>query len=120
MPVRGFSVGKDPIPYGLFELQRFFDEHECAIWNGDSVYVISTFDFTTEFLGRWKGHQFQMITGDLMLRAGSLAAMSCSETAQPFTSCYDVWERIGDKKLDQNRYCESADNMALAYWHLGV
>ncbi|KAF3633796.1 putative F-box protein-like [Capsicum annuum] len=36
--------------------------------------------------------------GTLMMRGGSLAAMSCVEMAQPFTSCYDIWARIGENK----------------------
>ncbi|MCD7465589.1 hypothetical protein HAX54_001596 [Datura stramonium] len=71
------------IPMVSFELQRFFDEHECI--SGIGYDAMEGPPIPND---HW---------GTLMLRAGSLAAMSCSETAQPFTSCYDVWERIGEK-----------------------
>lgn len=62
----------------------------------NNIYGIKTFDFATELFGEMEPPP---IPGDhwgtLMLRGGSLAAMSCSDTSQPMTSIYDIWVRIG-------------------------
>ncbi|XP_070005483.1 probable F-box protein At1g14315 [Nicotiana sylvestris] len=63
----------------------------------DNVYCITTFDFVTELFGEMEGPPISgEHWGALMLRGGSLAAMSCDEMAQPQTSCYDIWARIGE------------------------
>lgn len=58
---------------------------------------ITTFDFVTELFEEMEGPPISgEHWGALMLRGGSLAAMSCDEMAQPQTSCYDIWARIGE------------------------
>ncbi|XP_049373211.1 F-box/kelch-repeat protein At3g23880-like [Solanum verrucosum] len=62
-----------------------------------SGYVISTFDFTTELFGQIEGPAIpKNHWGKLMMRGGSLAAMSSNQMSQPETSCYDIWARIGE------------------------
>ncbi|XP_009789040.1 F-box/kelch-repeat protein At3g06240-like [Nicotiana sylvestris] len=61
----------------------------------ENVYGICTFDFATELFGETEPPP---IPNDhwatLMLRGGSLAAISCTDVAQPQTLCYDIWARI--------------------------
>ncbi|KAM3233432.1 putative F-box protein [Capsicum annuum] len=72
--------------------------YDCELCDNDdnNIYGIKTFDFATELFGEMEPPP---IPGDhwgtLMLRGGSLAAMSCSDTSQPMTSIYDIWVRIG-------------------------
>ncbi|TMW93078.1 hypothetical protein EJD97_012218 [Solanum chilense] len=63
----------------------------------DDGYVISTFDFTTETFGQMEGPPIpRNHWGTLMMRVGSLAAMSSDQLSESETSCYDVWAMIGE------------------------
>nr|XP_009790964.1 PREDICTED: uncharacterized protein LOC104238337 [Nicotiana sylvestris] len=73
--------------YWISTSQRFCKE--------DNVYFIRTFDFATELFGEMTGPP---IPGEhwasLMLRGGSLAAMSCDDVTQAMTANYGIWVRI--------------------------
>ncbi|XP_016432857.1 F-box/kelch-repeat protein At3g17530-like [Nicotiana tabacum] len=73
--------------YWISTSQRFCKE--------DNVYFIRTFDLATELFGEMTGPP---IPGEhwasLMLRGGSLAAMSCDDVTQAMTANYGIWVRI--------------------------
>ncbi|XP_059299085.1 F-box/kelch-repeat protein At3g23880-like [Lycium ferocissimum] len=84
----------------------------------DNVYIISTFDFTTEMFGEMEGPPIPYDHwGALMLRGGSLAAMSCSEMAQPMTSCYDIWATIGENNWIK---VVTVNPPITSHWPLGI
>ncbi|XP_019243769.1 PREDICTED: F-box/kelch-repeat protein At3g17530-like isoform X2 [Nicotiana attenuata] len=70
--------------YWISTSQRFCNE--------DNVYFIRTFDFATELFGEMTGPP---IPGEhwasLMLRGGSLAAMSCDGVTKAMTANYGIW-----------------------------
>ncbi|XP_059291725.1 uncharacterized protein LOC132045197 [Lycium ferocissimum] len=86
---------------------RLCDYLHCTHLNGvyywlcftkDDVYIISTFDFAIELFGEIVGPPIPNDhSGWLMLRGGSLAAMSCNEIEICETTgsaSYDIWASI--------------------------
>ncbi|XP_049410434.1 F-box protein At1g11270-like [Solanum stenotomum] len=67
--------------------------------DGNTTYGIRTFDFATELFGKREPPPFPSDHwGTLMLRCGSIAAISCNDTARAYISFYDIWVTIGEDK----------------------